>query len=100
MKTVSPVPVDMLEAMEASIPWCWEETMKQVRRIFERSLRLRQVSAGGCNGCEAELAALGGHPEAIQPSFEPVTIKEQETDEKYEELLQHMNEKFASVMDE
>jgi Ni,Fe-hydrogenase III small subunit/NAD-dependent dihydropyrimidine dehydrogenase PreA subunit len=32
---------------------------QQVRRIFGRSLRLRQVSAGGCNGCEAELVALG-----------------------------------------
>jgi Ni,Fe-hydrogenase III small subunit len=30
-----------------------------MRRIFGRSLRLRQVSAGGCNGCEAELIALG-----------------------------------------
>lgn len=30
-----------------------------MRRIFGRSLRLRQVSAGGCNGCEAELVALG-----------------------------------------
>jgi Ni,Fe-hydrogenase III small subunit/formate hydrogenlyase subunit 6/NADH:ubiquinone oxidoreductase subunit I len=29
------------------------------RRLFGRSLRLRQVSAGGCNGCEAELLALG-----------------------------------------
>jgi Ni,Fe-hydrogenase III small subunit/NAD-dependent dihydropyrimidine dehydrogenase PreA subunit len=28
------------------------------RRLFGRSLKLRQVSAGGCNGCEAELAAL------------------------------------------
>ncbi|MFI5279506.1 MAG: hydrogenase [Gemmatimonadales bacterium] len=29
------------------------------RRLFGRALRLRQVSAGGCNGCEAELVALG-----------------------------------------
>jgi Ni,Fe-hydrogenase III small subunit/Pyruvate/2-oxoacid:ferredoxin oxidoreductase delta subunit len=29
------------------------------RRLFGRSLKLRQVSAGGCNGCEQELAALG-----------------------------------------
>ncbi len=29
------------------------------RRLFGRSLRLRQVCAGGCNGCEAELVALG-----------------------------------------
>lgn len=27
------------------------------RRLFKRSLRLRQVSAGGCNGCELELNA-------------------------------------------
>lgn len=31
----------------------------KMRRIFGRSLKLRQVSAGGCSGCEAELAALG-----------------------------------------
>lgn len=28
-----------------------------MRRLFGRSLRLRQVSAGGCNACELELAA-------------------------------------------
>ena len=31
---------------------------RSMRRLFGRSLRLRQVSAGGCNGCEAELTAL------------------------------------------
>lgn len=31
----------------------------RVRRLFGRSLKLRQVSAGGCNGCEAELNAAG-----------------------------------------
>ncbi len=30
-----------------------------LRRLLGRSLRLRQVSAGGCNGCEAEVNALG-----------------------------------------
>lgn len=29
------------------------------RRLFGRSLRLRSVVAGSCNGCEAELVALG-----------------------------------------
>ena len=29
------------------------------RRLFGRALRLRSVSAGSCNGCEAELVALG-----------------------------------------
>jgi Ni,Fe-hydrogenase III small subunit/NAD-dependent dihydropyrimidine dehydrogenase PreA subunit len=31
----------------------------EMRRLFGRSLRLRQVCAGGCNGCEAELNAAG-----------------------------------------
>ncbi len=30
----------------------------QSQRIFGRSLKLRQVSAGGCNGCEADLNVL------------------------------------------
>jgi Ni,Fe-hydrogenase III small subunit/NAD-dependent dihydropyrimidine dehydrogenase PreA subunit len=30
-----------------------------MRRLLGRSLKLRQVSAGGCGGCEAELVALG-----------------------------------------
>ncbi|MGH7521205.1 MAG: NADH-quinone oxidoreductase subunit B family protein [Gemmatimonadales bacterium] len=32
---------------------------EQTRRLFRRSLRLRSVVAGSCNGCEAELVALG-----------------------------------------
>jgi Ni,Fe-hydrogenase III small subunit/Pyruvate/2-oxoacid:ferredoxin oxidoreductase delta subunit len=31
----------------------------RMRALFGRSLKLRQVSAGGCNGCEAELNAAG-----------------------------------------
>ncbi len=31
----------------------------EMRRVFRRSLKLRQVSAAGCNGCEAELNASG-----------------------------------------
>jgi Ni,Fe-hydrogenase III small subunit len=30
-----------------------------MQRLFRRSLRLRSVVAGSCNGCEAELVALG-----------------------------------------
>jgi Ni,Fe-hydrogenase III small subunit/NAD-dependent dihydropyrimidine dehydrogenase PreA subunit len=30
----------------------------ETRRLFGRSLKLRQVSAGGCNGCEAEVNVL------------------------------------------
>jgi Ni,Fe-hydrogenase III small subunit/Pyruvate/2-oxoacid:ferredoxin oxidoreductase delta subunit len=31
----------------------------RLQRLLGRSLKLRQVSAGGCNGCEAELNAAG-----------------------------------------
>jgi Ni,Fe-hydrogenase III small subunit/NAD-dependent dihydropyrimidine dehydrogenase PreA subunit len=31
----------------------------EARRLFGRSLKLRQVSAGGCNGCEADTNVLG-----------------------------------------
>jgi Ni,Fe-hydrogenase III small subunit/NAD-dependent dihydropyrimidine dehydrogenase PreA subunit len=32
---------------------------EKLRRMFRRSLRLRQVSAGGCNACEADTNVLG-----------------------------------------
>jgi Ni,Fe-hydrogenase III small subunit/ferredoxin len=32
---------------------------EKMRKLFGRSLKLRQVSAAGCNGCEAELNATG-----------------------------------------
>ena len=33
------------------------EAKKEIHKLFGRSLKLRQVSAGGCNGCELELNA-------------------------------------------
>jgi len=36
-----------------------EQIGAQLRRLLGRSLKLRAVSAGGCNGCEAEANALG-----------------------------------------
>lgn len=35
-----------------------QELDKRTRRLFGRSLKLRQVSAGGCNGCEADVNVL------------------------------------------
>jgi len=32
---------------------------EEIRKIFGRSLKLRQVSAGGCNGCEVDINVLG-----------------------------------------
>lgn len=34
------------------------KTSEALRKIFGRSLKLRSVSAGGCNGCELEVNAL------------------------------------------
>ncbi len=33
------------------------EVRKEIQKVFGKSLKLRQVSAGGCNGCEMELNA-------------------------------------------
>lgn len=33
------------------------KSRSEIKKIFSRSLKLRQVSAGGCNGCEMELNA-------------------------------------------
>jgi len=35
-----------------------EKASGKIRKYFGRSLKLRQISAGGCNGCELELNAL------------------------------------------
>jgi Ni,Fe-hydrogenase III small subunit/NAD-dependent dihydropyrimidine dehydrogenase PreA subunit len=35
-----------------------EALSRELRRLLGRSLRLRQISAGGCNGCEVEVNAL------------------------------------------
>ncbi len=50
----------------AMISWCARPARQAVvaldeasRRLFGRSLKLRQVSAGGCNACEAETNVLG-----------------------------------------
>jgi Ni,Fe-hydrogenase III small subunit len=32
---------------------------QESQKLFGRSLQLRQVSAGGCNGCEADINVLG-----------------------------------------
>jgi Ni,Fe-hydrogenase III small subunit len=44
---------------DGSAPLLADALDGQMRKLFGRSLRLRQVSAGGCNGCEAELNAAG-----------------------------------------
>ena len=45
--------------VSADVPLLAAALEEKTRRLFGRSLKLRQVSAGGCNGCEAELNATG-----------------------------------------
>ncbi len=39
----------------------------EARRLFGRSLKLRQVSAGGCNGCEAEDPEVHNGADTVVP---------------------------------
>jgi Ni,Fe-hydrogenase III small subunit/formate hydrogenlyase subunit 6/NADH:ubiquinone oxidoreductase subunit I len=47
--------------VEAGVPRKARELVlaDKLRRLFGRSLKLRVVSAGGCNGCEADVNVLG-----------------------------------------
>ncbi len=52
---------DSLVITEGMTPEDYEKiaikARKEIRKVFGKSLKLRQVSAGGCNGCEMELNA-------------------------------------------
>ncbi|MBM4147959.1 MAG: NADH-quinone oxidoreductase subunit NuoB [Lentisphaerae bacterium] len=45
----------VVTAADSNVPSAFKEN---VRRLFGRSLKLRQVSAGGCNACEADTNVL------------------------------------------
>ncbi|NQS71084.1 MAG: hydrogenase [Desulfobulbaceae bacterium] len=42
-----------------SLPELAQHAKEQITKLFGRSLQLRQVSAGGCNACEADINVLG-----------------------------------------
>ena len=44
---------------DGSLPELAAHAKAQFKRLFGRSLQLRQVSAGGCNACEADTNVLG-----------------------------------------
>ncbi len=50
---------DTLKIDGGGEPQPLEALGEKLRQLLGRSLRLRQVSAGGCNGCEVEANALG-----------------------------------------
>ncbi len=43
---------------EESLEELGARTKREIHQIFKRSLHIRQVDAGSCNGCELEIAAL------------------------------------------
>jgi Ni,Fe-hydrogenase III small subunit/formate hydrogenlyase subunit 6/NADH:ubiquinone oxidoreductase subunit I len=43
---------------EANIESLGNETRRQIEKILKRSLAIREVDAGSCNGCELEIVAL------------------------------------------
>jgi len=44
---------------EAQIAVVGQEIGERARKLFGRSLHIREVDAGSCNGCELEISALG-----------------------------------------
>ena len=50
---VNPAPVPSKETEELG-----EELRKRIHKLFGRSLQIREIDAGSCNGCEIEITAL------------------------------------------
>jgi len=50
---------DGLHVNGSGIAPCMEQMSEALHHLLGRSLKLREVSVGGCNGCEAEANALG-----------------------------------------
>jgi Ni,Fe-hydrogenase III small subunit len=46
--------------IDADVETLGERVGELVRRLFGRSLHIRQVDAGSCNGCELEISSLTG----------------------------------------
>lgn len=44
--------------IEAEVEMIARHVEERVRRLFGRSLHIREVDAGSCNGCESEISAL------------------------------------------
>ena len=46
--------------VDAELEGLGQQVAETVRRVFGRSLHIRQVDAGSCNGCELEISGLTG----------------------------------------
>jgi Ni,Fe-hydrogenase III small subunit len=54
-----PVTIDAPTPEDAALKELGEALAQRARRLFGRSLSIREVDAGSCNGCELEIHALG-----------------------------------------
>lgn len=48
------------DAQRGALDHLGRQIQERARQIFGRSLHIREVDAGSCNGCEIEIAGLGG----------------------------------------
>lgn len=55
---VGPAPGDSPTSQRESIEALGQQVKERVSQIFGRSLHIREVDAGSCNGCEIEIAGL------------------------------------------
>ncbi|MEZ5789011.1 MAG: NADH-quinone oxidoreductase subunit B family protein [Xanthobacteraceae bacterium] len=55
----SPVTIDGPAPADAALDEVGRALEARVRRLYGRSLTIREVDAGSCNGCELEIHALG-----------------------------------------
>jgi len=60
-KAAAPLPPDVAAAPrggDGEIELLGQALQAEIRRVFQRSMKLRHVDCGSCNGCESELQAL------------------------------------------
>jgi Ni,Fe-hydrogenase III small subunit/Pyruvate/2-oxoacid:ferredoxin oxidoreductase delta subunit len=62
----TPVIIDEQNIFDQSYPIIEAELKKNIKKIFGRSLQIREVDAGSCNGCDSEINALSNQLNDIE----------------------------------
>jgi Ni,Fe-hydrogenase III small subunit/ferredoxin len=58
--TATPGQSELASAQRARLDALGQEVKERANRLFGRSLHIREVDAGSCNGCESEIVNLNG----------------------------------------
>lgn len=64
--TILPSTSTSIPTIEGELEEIGKQVKAEIRRCFSRSLAIRQVDAGSCNGCELEIHALNNPYYAIE----------------------------------